>query len=88
VKIAIVTTEGDAPGMNAAVRAVARTAFSQGWEVMKVGIGYRGLLEGDISPLDRRKLGGIIHRGGTVLGTRRSPEFMTPKGSNKRRTSS
>src|SRR5947209_19689464 len=66
--------------MNAAVRAVARTAFSHGWEVMKVGGGYQGLLEGDISPIDRRKLGGIIHRGGTVLGTQRSPEFMTAEG--------
>jgi 6-phosphofructokinase 1 len=83
MKIAVVTSGGDAPGMNAAVRAVARTAFSQGWEVMKVGGGYQGLLEGNISPIDRRKLGGIIHRGGTVLGTQRSPEFMTPEGQQR-----
>ena len=80
MKIAVVTSGGDAPGMNAAVRAVARMAFSQGWEVMKVEAGYRGLLEGRISPIDRRKLGGIIHRGGTVLGTERSAEFTTPEG--------
>ena len=80
MKIALITSGGDAPGMNAAVRAVARTAFSQGWEVMKVGDGYQGLLEGDISPVDRRKLGGIIHRGGTVLGTQRAPEFMSAEG--------
>jgi len=47
---------------------------------MKVGDGYQGLLEGDISPVDRRKLGGIIHRGGTVLGTQRAPEFMSAEG--------
>jgi 6-phosphofructokinase 1 len=69
--------------MNAAVRAVARMAFSQGWEVMKVEAGYRGLLEGRISPIDRRKLGGIIHRGGTVLGTERSAEFTTPEGQRR-----
>jgi 6-phosphofructokinase 1 len=80
MEIAVVASGGDAPGMNAAVRAVARTAFSRGWEVMKVGGGYQGLMEGDISPVDRRKLGGIIHRGGTVLGTQRSPEFMTAEG--------
>jgi 6-phosphofructokinase 1 len=82
-KIAVVTSGGDAPGMNAAVRAVARTAFSWGWEVVKVGGGYQGLLEGDISPLDVRGLGGIIHRGGTVLGTQRAPEFMTPEGQQR-----
>jgi len=71
---------GDAPGMNAAVRAVARTAFFRGWEVMGVWAGYRGLLEGRISPMDWRRLGGIINRGGTVLGTERSPEFATPEG--------
>src|SRR5215216_1680372 len=66
--------------MNAAVRAVARTAFFKGWEVMGIWAGYRGLLEGRIYPMDRRRLGGIIHRGGTVLGTERSPEFATAEG--------
>lgn len=77
------TSGGDAPGMNAAVRAVARTAFFQGWEVMAVSAGYRGLLEGRIQPMSRRHLGGIIHRGGTVLGTERSAEFATPEGQRK-----
>jgi 6-phosphofructokinase 1 len=80
VKIAILTSGGDAPGMNAAVRAAARTAFSLGWQVMKVESGYRGLLEGRISQVDRRRLGGIIGRGGTVLGTQRSKEFQTSEG--------
>lgn len=69
--------------MNAAVRAVARTAFFRGWEVMGVWSGYRGLLEGRIYPMDRRRLGGIIHRGGTILGTERSAEFATPEGQRK-----
>jgi 6-phosphofructokinase 1 len=80
MRIGVLTSGGDAPGMNAAVRAVARTAFFRGWEVMGVWAGYRGLLEGRIYPMDRRRLGGIIHRGGTVLGTERSAEFATPEG--------
>src|SRR5215211_3180095 len=80
MRIGVLTSGGDAPGMNAAVRAVARTAFFRGWEVMGVWAGYRGLLEGRIYPMDRRRLGGIIHRGGTVLGTERSAEFSTPEG--------
>src|ERR671912_758857 len=80
VRIGILTSGGDAPGMNAAVRAVARTAFFRGWQVIGVWAGDRGLLEGRIYPMDRRRLGGIIHRGGTVLGTERSPEFATPEG--------
>ena len=83
MRIALLTSGGDAPGMNAAVRAVARTAFFRGWEVMGVWAGYKGLLEGRIYPMDRRRLGGIIHRGGTVLGTERSPEFMTPEGQRR-----
>src|SRR5215211_1865944 len=80
MRIGVLTSGGDAPGMNAAVRAVARTAFFRGWEVMRVWAGYRGLLEGRIYSMDRRRLGGIIHRGGTVLGTERSAEFATPEG--------
>lgn len=83
LRVAVLTSGGDAPGMNAAVRAVARTAFFRGWEVMGVWSGYRGLLEGRIYPMDRRRLGGIIHRGGTVLGTERSKEFATPEGQRK-----
>jgi 6-phosphofructokinase 1 len=80
LRIGILTSGGDAPGMNAAVRAVARTAFYRGWDVMGIWAGYRGLLEGRIYPMDRRGLGGIINRGGTVLGTERSAEFATPEG--------
>lgn len=83
MRIAVLTSGGDAPGMNAAVRAVARTAFFKGWDVMGVWAGYRGLLEGRIYPMDRRRLGGVIHRGGTILGTERSPEFMTSEGQRK-----
>ncbi len=83
MRVGILTSGGDAPGMNAAVRAVARTAFFRGWDVMGIRASYRGLLEGRIYPMDRRRLGGIIHRGGTVLGTERSAEFATPEGQRK-----
>lgn len=83
MRVAILTSGGDAPGMNAAVRAVARTAFFWGWEVFAVRDGYRGLLEGRIYPMDRRRLGGIMQRGGTVLGTERSAEFATPEGQRR-----
>jgi len=79
LKIAVLTSGGDAPGLNAALRAVARTAFSLGWEVTKVEAGYKGLLEGRVSPIDSRRLGGIIGRGGTILGTQRSKEFQSPE---------
>src|SRR3712207_9490566 len=66
--------------MNATVRAVARTGFARGWEVMGIEAGYRGLLEGRIQPLGNRMVGGILHRGGTMLGTARSTGFATPQG--------
>src|SRR5215212_7452108 len=69
--------------MNAAVRAVARTAFFLGWEVSRVEAGYKGLLEGQIGPMDRRRLGGIVQRGGTMLGTQRSEGFQTPEGQER-----
>ena len=83
MNVAVLTSGGDAPGMNAALRAVARTAFALGWEVMRVEAGYKGLLEGRIGPMDRRRLGGMVHRGGTVLGTQRSKEFQTPEGQKR-----
>lgn len=83
MKVAILTSGGDAPGMNAAVRAAARTAFSMGLEPMKVEGGYKGLIAGNISPIDRRGLGGILQRGGTVLGTQRSAEFATEEGQRR-----
>lgn len=66
--------------MNAAVRAVARTAFARCWEVVGIEAGYQGLVEGLFQRLDNRRVGGILQRGGTVLGTARSTEFATPKG--------
>jgi 6-phosphofructokinase 1 len=83
MRVAVLTSGGDAPGMNAAVRAVARTAFFLGWEVTRVEAGYKGLLEGQILPMDRRRLGGIVQRGGTLLGTQRSEEFQTPGGQER-----
>ncbi len=82
-KIAVLTSGGDAPGMNAAIRAVTRNAINYGWEVMGVNDGYRGLLEGDLTPLSRRDVGGIIERGGTILGSARSEEFKTEVGQRK-----
>jgi 6-phosphofructokinase 1 len=83
LKIAVLTSGGDAPGMNAAVRAVARTAFARHWEAVGIEAGYRGLLEGRFHSLDNRGVGGILHRGGTVLGTARSTEFATPEGQER-----
>ena len=80
MRTAVLTSGGDAPGMNAAVRAVARTAFARRWEVVGIEAGYQGLVEGRFQRLDNRKVGGILQRGGTVLGTARSMEFATPEG--------
>jgi 6-phosphofructokinase 1 len=74
-RIAVLTSGGDAPGMNAAIRAVTRTALARGWEVFGVTNGYAGLLADALAPLAARDVGGIIQRGGTVLGSARSPEF-------------
>jgi len=79
-KIAIVTSGGDAPGMNAAIRAVTRTALARGWEVFGVHHGYQGLVTGAIVPLGARDVGGIIQEGGTILGSSRCPEFKTEEG--------
>ncbi len=79
-RIGVLTSGGDAPGMNAAIRAVVRTGLEQGSEVFGVQRGYRGLIAGDFSPLGARDVGGIIQRGGTILGSARSAEFRTPEG--------
>jgi 6-phosphofructokinase 1 len=79
-KIAVLTSGGDAPGMNAAVRAVTRGALARGWEVFAVRNGYAGLLSGVFEPLAARNVGGIIQSGGTVLGSARCPEFAEPAG--------
>jgi 6-phosphofructokinase 1 len=82
-KIAVLTSGGDAPGMNAAIRAVVRTGIVNGWEVFGVRNGYEGLLEGKIFPLGAREVGGILQRGGTMLGSARSLEFKTRPGQLK-----
>ena len=82
-KIGVLTSGGDAPGMNAAVRAVVRTALSKGMEVYGIRRGYVGLITGDIFQMDERSVSDIIHRGGTVLYTARCPEFRTAEGVDK-----
>ena len=82
-KIAVLTSGGDAPGMNAAVRAVVRTAISFGMEVYAVRHGYNGLLTGEVEKMDLRSVSNIIQRGGTALLTARSPEYNTPAGVKK-----
>ena len=79
-RIGVLTSGGDAPGMNAAIRAVVRTGLEQGTEVFGIQRGYRGLIAGDFTPLGARDVGGIIQRGGTMLGSARSAEFRTPEG--------
>jgi 6-phosphofructokinase 1 len=82
-RIAILTSGGDAPGMNAAVRAATRAALAQGWEIYGVRNGYAGLIADNLEPLRARNVGGIIHRGGTVLGSARCPEFHEAAGRAK-----
>lgn len=82
-KIGVLTSGGDAPGMNAAVRAVVRTAISKGMEVYGIRRGYVGLISGDIFKMDARSVSDIIHRGGTMLYTARCPEFRTEEGLQK-----
>ncbi|MBQ8180862.1 MAG: 6-phosphofructokinase [Ruminococcus sp.] len=79
-KIGVLTSGGDAPGMNAAIRAVVRTALSKGMEVYGVHKGYVGLINGNIVKMDERSVSDIIHNGGTVLSTARCPEFRTEEG--------
>lgn len=79
-RIAVLTSGGDAPGMNAAIRAVVRTGVHNGWEVFGVKGGYEGLINGIFTPMGTRDVGGILSRGGTILGSARSHEFKTEKG--------
>jgi len=81
--IAVLTSGGDAPGMNAAIRAVVRTGVSRGWHVYGVREGYKGLIEGKLSELGARDVGGIIQKGGTFLGSARCEEFKTLKGQQR-----
>ncbi|MFA5145586.1 MAG: 6-phosphofructokinase [Candidatus Omnitrophota bacterium] len=82
-KIAVLTTGGDAPGMNAAIRAVVRAAVSHKLEVMGVFRGYWGLINEDLKLFDHRSVSGIINLGGTILKTARCPEFHTDEGRNR-----
>ncbi len=79
-RIAVLTSGGDAPGMNAAIRAVVRTGLERGWETYGVEHGFAGLIAGNLRPLGPRDVGGILQRGGTVLGSARCPEFKTDEG--------
>jgi 6-phosphofructokinase 1 len=82
-KIGVLTSGGDSPGMNAAIRAVVRTAVYYGMEVYGIHRGYQGMIEGDIKPLKTTDVSNIIQRGGTILKTARSKEFMTEAGMKK-----
>lgn len=79
-KVAVLTSGGDAPGMNAAIRAVVRTAVVGGWKCVGVRHGYAGLIAGEVVPLTARDVGGIIQLGGTLLHSARCPEFFEPAG--------
>ncbi|MBO5409388.1 MAG: 6-phosphofructokinase [Clostridia bacterium] len=81
--IGVLTSGGDAPGMNAALRAVVRTGLHYGKKVIGIYNGYKGLLENDMKELTYRDVSGIINRGGTVLKTARCKEFLTPAGVQK-----
>ncbi len=81
--IAVLTSGGDAPGMNAAIRAVVRTGCENGMKVLGVRRGYNGLMNGDMYEMNLRTVSDIIHRGGTMLFSARSPEFKTEEGMNK-----
>ncbi len=81
--VAVLTSGGDAPGMNAAIRAVVRTGIDKGFEMYGVRHGYAGLLDASFIPLGARDVGGILGQGGTMLGSARAPEFKTLEGQQK-----
>ncbi len=82
-KIGVLTSGGDSPGMNAAIRAVVRAGIYNGLKVVGIKQGYKGLINGDIEDMELSSVADIIHRGGTILRTARSEEFTTQKGFNK-----
>jgi 6-phosphofructokinase 1 len=82
-RIAVLTSGGDAPGMNAAIRAVVRTGLHQGFDVYGVRLGFAGLIAGDVAPLSAREVGGIMQQAGTVLRSARAPEFKQESGRRK-----
>jgi len=79
-RIGVLTSGGDNPGLNPCIRAVVRMGLHMQLEVMGIRRGYAGLIDGEIDEMDARSVGGIIGRGGTILGTARCPEFFNPKG--------
>ena len=81
--IGVLTSGGDAPGMNAAIRAVVRSALDLGIQVKGIRRGYNGLLEEDIIDMESKSVSEIIQKGGTVLYTARCPEFVKPEGQDK-----
>ena len=80
MRVGVLTSGGDAPGMNAAIRAVARTALSRGWTVAGVRNGFAGLISGSFVTLGPRDVAGVLERGGTFLGSARCPEFREEEG--------
>ncbi len=82
-KIGVFTSGGDAPGMNAAIRAVTRAAIAHNLEVIGIRHGYQGMIEGDFVKLEARDVSGVMHQGGTILKTARSMEFKTEEGRSK-----
>ena len=81
--LGILTSGGDAPGMNAAIRAITRSAIFNGWRVFGIYRGYEGLIGGDFKELTTESVSNTIQKGGTILKTARSKEFMTPEGREK-----
>src|SRR5262245_61142176 len=80
IKIGVLTSGGDAPGMNAAIRAVVRTALANNMDVVGIKHGYEGLINGEFTSMTERSVGGILQRGGTILLTSRSMRFMEAAG--------
>ena len=81
--IGVLTSGGDAPGMNAAIRAVVRTALAQGKKVKGIMRGYQGLIDEEIIDMDKHSVSDIIQKGGTILGTARCDDFRTPEGQQR-----
>ena len=79
-RIGVLTSGGDSPGMNPAIRAVVRRAIYEGMEVVGIKRGFKGLIEGDFIEMDARSVSGIVNRGGTILLSSRSEKFKTLEG--------
>lgn len=82
-RVAVLTSGGDAPGMNGAIRAVVRTGIDKGWEVFGIRRGYAGLIAGHLEPMGARDVSNILQQGGTILGSARCPEFKIEEGRKK-----